>query len=311
MDYQFDVDHAKRYGLEEAVMLHNFIFWIRHNRANRKNQHDGRTWTYNTLEAFAELFPFWTVKQIRRILDSLIAQGVILKGNHNARAYDRTCWYALADESLLEISPTICPNGQMEKPKRADGSDQTGRPIPDSKQDKKQEREERPANALPLPVGAGSEPTTSLSSLLTRMKTEAQARGAALVVGRDWSAGIGELISGGTSEKEILRAFETCIETAPDRVTFFPRDFLKWRKVSRDQTAKAREHQKEERSRDARECELATERERIIMERESEEGRATVEQALARLPWRRGQSKGAGEKERVGEEHYERQAKRV
>lgn len=71
-------------------------------------------------------------------------------------------------------------------------------------------------------------------------------------------------------------------------MTFFPRDFLKWRKVSRDQTAKAREHQKEERSRDERERELATERERIMKERESEEGRATVEQALSRLPWRRG-----------------------
>ena len=127
MDYQFDVDHAKRYGLEEAVMLHNFIFWIRHNHANRKNQHDGRTWTYNTLEAFGELFPFWSVKQIRRILDSLLEQRVLVKGNHNARAYDRTCWYALANEALLELPGTSAqtgkwknPNGRKHLPKRAD-----------------------------------------------------------------------------------------------------------------------------------------------------------------------------------------------
>ena len=135
MDYSFDVDHAKAYGVKEAIMLRNLIFWIRHNRANRKNVHEGHTWTYNTLKAFAELFPFWTVKQIRRILDSLITQGVIVKGNHNARAYDRTCWYALADESLLD--PTVRPNGQMEKPKRAEGSAQTGAPIPDSNPDRK------------------------------------------------------------------------------------------------------------------------------------------------------------------------------
>ena len=119
MDYQFDVDHAKRYGLEEAVMLHNLIFWIRHNRANRKNQHDGRTWTYNTLEAFRELFPFWSVKQIRRILDSLLEQRVLVKADHNARAYDRTCWYALADE----VTPRAA---QAHLPKRANGKAQTG-----------------------------------------------------------------------------------------------------------------------------------------------------------------------------------------
>ena len=293
MDYQFDVNHAKAYGVEEAIMLANFLFWIRHNRANRKNQHEGRTWTYNTLEAFAELFLFWTVKQIRRILDSLIEQRVLVKGDHNARAYDRTCWYALADESLLEISPTICPNGQMEKPERAEGTARTGGPIPDIKQDEKQEREERahrPSAALEFTDASVHKPApASLSSLLLRIREKARAQGAppSFIV-RDWSAGIGELISGGTSEKEILQDFEACIETAPDRVTFFPRDFLKWRKVSRDQTAKAREHQKEERSRDERERELATERERIMKERESEEGRATVEQALSRLPWRRG-----------------------
>ena len=45
--------------------------------------------------------------------------------------------------------------------------------------------------------------------------------------------GIRELMSGGVSEEEILGAFTACIEMAPERVTFFPRDFLKWRKVLR------------------------------------------------------------------------------
>lgn len=253
MDYQFDVDHAKRYGLEEAVMLHNLIFWIRHNRANRKNQHDGRTWTYNTLEAFAELFPFWSVRQIRRILDSLLEQRVLVKGNHNARAYDRTCWYALADESLLELPAVICQNGQMEKPNRADGSAETGGPIPDSKQDKNQKREERPANALPLPVGAGSATAPSLFSLLTRMKQEARSRGAPLVVGRDWTAGLEELVNSGAGEREILGAFMACIETAPERVTFFPQDFLRWRKAARGRVEEERKHRREKEAREERE----------------------------------------------------------
>jgi hypothetical protein len=292
VDYQFDVDHAKRFGLEEAVMLHNFIFWIRHNQANRKNQHDGRTWTYNTLEAFRELFPFWSVKQIRRILDSLLEQRVLVKGNHNARAYDRTSWYALADESLLELLPgTICPNGQMEKPKRAEGSAQTGGPIPDSKQDKKPEREERAPRpeTCPLPVQAPPHHAASLSSLLTRIKQEAQVRGAPLVVGRDFSAGIVELVKAGTSETELLEAFTACIEKLPEKASFFPRDFLKWRKVSRahDRQRLDFEHLQAFEERQEREEQAKEERAQIRAEQESEEGRELVAAAVARLPWKR------------------------
>ncbi len=290
MDYQFNLDHAKRYGLEEAVMLHNLIFWIRHNHANRKNWLDGRTWTYNTLEAFGEIFPFWSVKQIRRILDSLLKQRVLVKGNHNTRAYDRTCWYALTDESLLELPVTVCPNRQMEKPKRAEGFAQTGRPIPDSKQDKKPEREEQAPRpeTCPLPVQAPPQPASSLSSLLTRIKQEAQARGAPLVVGRDFSTGIVELVKAGTSETELLEAFTACIEELPEKASFFPRDFMKWRKASRahDRQRLNIQHKGFE-ERQAREQRDQEERARIRAEQESEEGRQRIETVIAQLPWRR------------------------
>jgi hypothetical protein len=286
MDYSFDVDHAKQYGLFEAVMLHNFIFWLRHNRANKRNAYDGRTWTYNTLDAFAELFPFWTVKQIRRILDSLLEQRVIVKGNYNARAYDRTCWYALVDESLLELPGTVCPNGQMEKPKRAEAFAQMGTPIPDLKPDEKPEREERaPARGASSPprTTRAPEAVSSLSSLLMRMKAEAQSRGAPLVVGRDWTAGLAELLTGGAIADELLQAFIACMETAPDRVSFFPRDFLRWRKASR-QRMKRSEPATDYRERDRQ---AAEDRARILAEQESVEGRELVAAAVSRLPWRR------------------------
>ena len=41
---------AIKYGLEEATLLHNFIFWIRLNRDKGHNFRDGRTWTYHSLE---------------------------------------------------------------------------------------------------------------------------------------------------------------------------------------------------------------------------------------------------------------------
>lgn len=127
MQHGFDVEHADHYGVEEAILIHSFQFWIDHNRANSQHFHDGRTWSYNTLQAFAKQFPYWTTKQVRRAVDSLVRQGVLVKGNYGAEegwsVFNRTVWYAFADEGAFlvplpaeeEVEP-ICPNGQMDVP---------------------------------------------------------------------------------------------------------------------------------------------------------------------------------------------------
>jgi len=103
--HSFCVDDAIKYGVHEAILLYNLKFWIAKNRANGKNFHDGRTWTYNSQKAFAKLFPYLSEAKIQRALAKLAKLGVILKGNYNKMRYDRTTWYAVADESLLPISP--------------------------------------------------------------------------------------------------------------------------------------------------------------------------------------------------------------
>ena len=132
MRYSFNINLAKKYGLEEAIFLENLIFWVIRNRANQTNYFDGRTWTYNSVRAFNVLFPFWTTKQIRRVLDSLLKQGVIVKGNYNKNPYDRTLWYALAEENTF-----ICQYGQFDLPKPTNEFCGKGQPIPDVKPDVK------------------------------------------------------------------------------------------------------------------------------------------------------------------------------
>ena len=123
MIYQFDSDIAEQYGVEEAIMIANLMYWIRKNEANGKHFHDGRYWTYNSIEAFVTLFPFWSKKQIRRILQSLVDKEVIVLGNYNSSTYDRTTWYAFGNSMLL--------NGKIHLPKWENGSAQMGKPIPD------------------------------------------------------------------------------------------------------------------------------------------------------------------------------------
>lgn len=101
LNMTFNTIYAQKYGLDESIFLSNIIFWISINKANNNNQHDGKTWTYNSMTAFSKIFNFWSVGQIKRIIDSLKKQNIIISGNYNQSAYDRTLWYALVDEEIL------------------------------------------------------------------------------------------------------------------------------------------------------------------------------------------------------------------
>ncbi len=97
MQHSFDIDHAGKYGLQESILISNFEYWIAKNAANKRHQYDGRTWTYNSVKAFAELFPYLTANSIRRTIESLVTKGVLVTGNYNESSYDRTTWFAFSD----------------------------------------------------------------------------------------------------------------------------------------------------------------------------------------------------------------------
>ena len=127
MHHSFDIDLAEAYGILEAILLNHFQHWIKHNAANEKHYHDGRYWTFNTVKAFAELFPYASAKQIRTAINKLIKADIIMTGNYNKTTYDRTLWYAFTDKGL-----TICPLGKMDVPKKENGCAEKGKPIPNT-----------------------------------------------------------------------------------------------------------------------------------------------------------------------------------
>lgn len=131
MDYSFNVEVAKRYGVEEAVFLHNLYWWIFKNEANGRHHHDGKTWTYNSQAAFAKLFPFWSKYQVQRIVKKLEANGALLIGNFNADQRDRTNWYALSDEVLEMYGET----STLQDAKPHHEGREIAPPLPDSKPD--------------------------------------------------------------------------------------------------------------------------------------------------------------------------------
>ena len=125
MNHSFNVEIASEYGIEEAILLNYFEFWIATNKANKSNFHDGKYWTYNSVASFEELFPYMSKKQIRTALNNIREKGLILTGNYNTSAYDRTLWYSLSD-----LASSILLKGQIDLPKKANESDPGGKPIP-------------------------------------------------------------------------------------------------------------------------------------------------------------------------------------
>lgn len=140
MDYSFNSQVAQIYGVDGAIFIHNLYWWIVKNEANGRHHYDGRTWTYNSMKAFSDLFPFWTKRQIERIIKNLKDRGAIHVGNFNKDGFDRTQWYAL-DETVY----CIYANGDAHVTDPLHPCTQTVTPIPDSKPDNK------PDNKTPLP----------------------------------------------------------------------------------------------------------------------------------------------------------------
>ena len=106
-------------------MMNYLDFWIEKNRANGKHMHDGKYWTYNSVNAFCELFPYFSRRQISNILNKMVELDLIEKGNFNKSAYDRTCWYA-----FTEKGKSILQNGEMENTEKGNGFYPEVKPIP-------------------------------------------------------------------------------------------------------------------------------------------------------------------------------------
>ena len=127
MQHHFEVEEAQKYGIEEAILLNNLRFWLEKNRSNGKNVHDDYYWTYNSVRAYGELFPYLGEDKVYRALKKLEDLGIVKSGKFNASKYDHTKWYTIpqeykvdsadlqnqspeSTESFTYINPDIKPN---------------------------------------------------------------------------------------------------------------------------------------------------------------------------------------------------------
>ena len=133
MKHLFDVEIAEKYGVNAAVLLENIGYWIKQNEANETNFFDGYYWTFNSRRAYREMFPYMSERQIDTAFHKLIDDGLVITGNYNKLAYDRTLWYALTQKgkSILHFDG-------MEADVLQNGIEQNVKPIPNINTNNKQ-----------------------------------------------------------------------------------------------------------------------------------------------------------------------------
>ena len=135
MEHSFDIDIAKEYGIPCAVLLKHLWYWIEKNKANRKNERDGSYWTYNSISAFCELFPYLSKNTIIRALKKLADEGIIKEAVFNDVAFDRTKWYAITEIGYSIINGGLTQNEQCHLPKMSKSDlPKLGEPIPNEYQ---------------------------------------------------------------------------------------------------------------------------------------------------------------------------------
>lgn len=136
----FSVVAAREVGVPAATMLHHLCFWCEKNASDGINYRDGMYWTFCSYKGLAELFPYFSAKQVRTVLAKLENDGCIVSGTYNKKSYDKTKWYSVTekgfalenasylsdslikslteqpvleqDEAFAQTGSTLCPNGQ-------------------------------------------------------------------------------------------------------------------------------------------------------------------------------------------------------
>lgn len=94
----------KMIEFQEATVLWQVHYWTELNRKAGRNYYDGRYWTYNSMDKWAETFFWWSRSTVKRIFAELEKNGYLLTGNYNKMKIDHTKWYAVNYEKFKESS---------------------------------------------------------------------------------------------------------------------------------------------------------------------------------------------------------------
>ncbi|MFC1984724.1 hypothetical protein ACFLU0_01775 [Chloroflexota bacterium] len=109
---------AKALGLNTAIVVQQIYYWLTINEGKRSNFKDGYYWTFNSSSGWQKQFPFWSKKTIERALRKVEHNGIVVTGCYNKLSFDRTKWYRIDYDKLIEVCPLDHNNHQIQWAKK-------------------------------------------------------------------------------------------------------------------------------------------------------------------------------------------------
>lgn len=101
---------AKTIGLNEAIVLQQIHYWLRHAHV----EHEGKKWVYKTYEKWKEQdFCFWSLRTIKTAFKNLMDAGLLLSEKLSKNSHDRVNYYTINYEKLGELEAQK-PCGSLE-----------------------------------------------------------------------------------------------------------------------------------------------------------------------------------------------------
>lgn len=104
--HSFSVDVAMSFGVDVALMLNHFSFWYLKNKSDNHQYFKGDYWVRMKATQMQEYYPYYTIRQLRYLVDKMIDLKLLKQDEFNTKKNDRTKWYSLTKKSknLLNIS---------------------------------------------------------------------------------------------------------------------------------------------------------------------------------------------------------------
>ena len=106
---------ASEIGLNESIIIQQLHYWI---QASGKEK-AGHLWVYNTYDKWREQFPFWSQSTIRRTINNLEKNNLIITGNFNKLKIDKTKWYRINYDKVSSMNSPSVQNEQSTCSNRA------------------------------------------------------------------------------------------------------------------------------------------------------------------------------------------------
>lgn len=129
ISHAFDIGIATIFGVHSAILYSHFHYWICHNMMKGMNQHEGRTWTYDSYETLSKYLPYLTPREIGLAIQRLVDGGLLLKGNFSKNKFDKTGWYAFAQEDSVFSKKSFDTAKMSDRCDKSEASIERPRPI--------------------------------------------------------------------------------------------------------------------------------------------------------------------------------------